>query len=158
MLSRCTTYTKNLGVSNFLEKIHIYKKINKNRNPVFLKNSKNLWVSRNKGNSLMLFICAKIQKNRLIFIWALLIQHIFQIYTDKSTFFSNLHWEIRFRISQKTKIAHNSLNNGRRAVLTPFLDIDIFWTFWGWDRFFSSNWPNLTKKTKIDKKMTKIGF
>ena len=122
ILSRCTTYKKNLAVSNFFWKKSTFSKKSK---------IEKIWrVSRNKENSLMLFICAKIQKNRLIFIWALLIQHIFQIYTDKSTFFSNLHWEIRFRIFQKTKIAHNSLNNGRRAVLTPFLDIDIFWTFW----------------------------
>ena len=30
------------------------------------------------------------------------------------------------RFFEKPKIAHKSLNNGRRAVLTPFLDIDIF--------------------------------
>ena len=29
-----------------------------------------------------------------------------------------------------SKIAHNSLNNGRRAVLIPFLDFQYFWTFW----------------------------
>ena len=35
------------------------------------------------------------------------------------------------RVFEKPKIAHYSLNNGRRAVLTPFLDINIFCTFWG---------------------------
>ena len=35
------------------------------------------------------------------------------------------------RFFEKPKIAHNFLNNGRRAVLTPFLDIYFFWTFWG---------------------------
>ena len=35
------------------------------------------------------------------------------------------------RVFEKAKIARNALNNDRRAVLTPFLDIDIFLTFWG---------------------------
>ena len=35
---------------------------------------------------------------------------------------------INLRVFEKPKIAHNS-NNGRRAVLTPFLDIDIFELF-----------------------------
>ena len=30
------------------------------------------------------------------------------------------------RVLEKSKIAHNSLNNDFRAVLTPSLDIDIF--------------------------------
>ena len=34
-------------------------------------------------------------------------------------------------VFDKPKIAHISVNNGRRAVLTPFLDSDIFSTFWG---------------------------
>ena len=64
-----------------------------------------------------------------VFLIFSIFQHIFKMYTEKSTFFSNLNWEFRFCIFQKPKIAHNSLNNGRRAVLTTFLDIDIFWTF-----------------------------
>ena len=35
------------------------------------------------------------------------------------------------RVLEKNKIALNSLNNDFRAVLTPFLDIDIFQSFFG---------------------------
>ena len=36
---------------------------------------------------------------------------------------------VNSRVFKKPKIAHNFLNNGRKAVLTPFLDIDIFELF-----------------------------
>ena len=51
----------------------------------------------------MLFICAKIQNNRLLFIWALLIQHIFQIYIEKSAFF-------RFYTEKSNVVFFNNLN------------------------------------------------
>ena len=56
---------------------------------------------------------------------------------------------------EKHKIAHNSLNNGRIAVLIPFLDIDIFELFRVKIDFFRQ----IAKKmTNIEQKMTKPGF
>ena len=47
----------------------------------------------------------------------------------------------------KPKIAHNSLNNGDRAVLTPFLDFQFFWTFCLQNLFFWGNNQKLTQKS-----------
>ena len=55
--------------------------------------------------------------------WVFLMGH--QIYPSKSDF-------LNFK---KPKIAHNSLNNGVRAVFTPFLDFQFFWTFYQKIRF-----------------------
>ena len=38
---------------------------------------------------------------------------------------------LKFPKFENSWFAHNSLNNGRRAVLIPFLDFQYFWTFWG---------------------------
>ena len=48
---------------------------------------------------------------------------------------NNIFWVkitlVNPRVFEKNKIAHNSLNNDFRAVLTPFLDIDIIQSFLG---------------------------
>ena len=38
---------------------------------------------------------------------------------------------LKFSKFENSWFAHNSLNNGRRAILIPFLDFQYFWTFWG---------------------------
>ena len=38
---------------------------------------------------------------------------------------------LKFPKFENSWFAHNSLNNGRRAVLIPFFDFQYFWTFWG---------------------------
>ena len=63
---------------------------------------------------------------------------------------------VKPRVFEKNKIAHNSLNNDFRAVLTPFLDIDIFLIFWDKIDFFRQNDQ---KMTKIDQKSDfSLGF
>ena len=37
---------------------------------------------------------------------------------------------LKFSKFENYWFAHNSLSNGRRAVLIPFLDFQYFWTFW----------------------------
>ena len=49
---------------------------------------------------------------------------------------------------KKPKIAHNSLNNGARAILTTFLDFQFFWTFflfWGKKSKIEPKKPSVTK-------------
>ena len=45
--------------------------------------------------------------------------------------FSEGEIALKFPKFENSWFAHNSLNNGRRAVLIPFLDFQYFWTFWG---------------------------
>ena len=47
------------------------------------------------------------------------------------------------RNSHFTQIGHNSLNNGIRAVLTPFLYFQFFWTFCHENLFFWGKIKNL---------------
>ena len=47
-------------------------------------------------------------------------------YLGQNIFFGGKITIVNPRVFEKAKIAHYSLNNGRRAVLTPFLDINIF--------------------------------
>ena len=55
-------------------------------------------------------------------------------------------WFLNFT---KPKIAHNSLNNGVRPVLTPFLDFQFFLTFCLENQFFG-------EKSKIDPKKPSV--
>ena len=59
----------------------------------------------------------------------------------------NYNINFDFWISKKPKIAHNSLNNWVRAVLTPFLDYQFFWTFWLENLFFWGKNQELNKKS-----------
>ena len=62
----------------------------------------------------------------------------------KSSKLFRLFWgDIWFLNFTKLKTAHKSLNNGVRAVLTPFLDFQFFWTFWTENPFF---WGKNLKK------------
>ena len=68
---------------------------------------------------------------------------------------------VNLRDFEKHKVAHNLLNNWRRTVLTPFLDIDILWTFWikiDFFRQFVQNSPKYDKnRPKNNKKQLLCG-
>ena len=72
----------------------------------------------------------------------------FLLKSSKSSKFFRFLWGGGYLIFEfhKTKNAHNSLNNGVRAVLTPFLDFQFFWAFWLENLFFGDKIQNLTKK------------
>ena len=66
----------------------------------------------------------------------------------KSSKLFRLFWgDIWFLNFTKLKTAHKSLNNGVRAVLTPFLDFQYFWTFWLENPFFGEKIKNSLNKT-----------
>ena len=56
--------------------------------------------------------------------------------------FSEGEIALKFPKFENSWFAHNSLNNGRRAVLIPFLDFQYFWTFFVFLSFFLKKSPS----------------